>query len=96
MQLTWDERSSDHHAIVSWLEKIFTLSLWETYISAKTPVMICLLTAENLTEVDAIARTARRHEHIPTVTVQIAKHHQYFPGIRQRSLLQTLEKAGLR
>ncbi|MFW9934350.1 MAG: winged helix-turn-helix transcriptional regulator [Candidatus Thorarchaeota archaeon] len=91
MRLTWDERATDHTSIISWLQETFSLSLWETYISVESPIIVCLLIAETLTEVDNISRTTRRHEHIPTVTVQIAKHHRYFPGIREELLEQLLE-----
>ncbi|MFX1510151.1 MAG: winged helix-turn-helix transcriptional regulator [Promethearchaeota archaeon] len=95
MRMTWDERATDHQTIVAWLKETFEPSLWETYISVEAPVIISLLTAENLNEVDTISRTTRRHEHIPRVTVQIAKHHNYFPGIRSAALEQLISKANL-
>jgi ABC-type phosphate/phosphonate transport system permease subunit len=93
MRMTWDERSTDHQAIVSFLEETFAVSLWETYISVEAPIIISLLAAENLGEVDNIARTTRRHKNIPRVTVQISKHHQYFPGLRTQLLEALLAKA---
>ena len=93
MRMTWDERAVDHRAILSWLEETFPVSLWETYISVEAPIIISLLTAESLTELDNIVRKTRRHKHIPTVTVQIAKHHQYFPGLRTQLLQQLLENS---
>lgn len=92
MRMTWDERATDHQTIVSWLTETFDSSLWETYISVEAPVIIALLTAENLNGVDTISRTTRRHEHIPRVTVQISKHHQYFPGIRSATLEELISK----
>ncbi|MFW9985649.1 MAG: winged helix-turn-helix transcriptional regulator [Candidatus Odinarchaeota archaeon] len=96
MWITWNEKETDHNAIRDWLDKTFKLSLWESFISAEAPIMICLLSGEDLTEVDSIARATRRHPHIPTVTVQISKHHRYFPGLSYRILLKTLEEAGVR
>ncbi|MFX1564609.1 MAG: winged helix-turn-helix transcriptional regulator [Promethearchaeota archaeon] len=95
MQMTWDERATDHKTIVSWLTETFGSSLWETYISVEAPVIISLLTAENLNELDRISRTTRRHEHIPRVTVQIAKHHNYYPGLRSATLEKLLSNAEL-
>jgi DNA-binding Lrp family transcriptional regulator len=86
MRMTWDERETNHQAIISWLEEALSFSLWETYISVEAPLIICLLSAENLGEVDNIVRTTRRHRHIPRVTVQIATHHQYFSGLRTQAL----------
>jgi DNA-binding Lrp family transcriptional regulator len=96
MWITWNEKETDHNAIRDWLNKTFSLSLWESFISAEAPIMICLLTGEDLTEVDSIARVTRRHPHIPTVTVQIGKYHKYFPGLSHRILIKILEEAGLR
>jgi len=92
MRMTWDERATDHQAIISWLNETFVASLWETYISVEAPIIISLLVAETLTEVDAIARSTRRHKHIPRVTVQISQHHNYFPGLRREVLLALLKK----
>ncbi len=92
MRISWDEHATDHQAIAAWLNKTFAGSLWETYISVEAPIMISLLTGENLNEVDNIARTTRRHEHIPTVTVQISKHHQYFSGLRTQVLKRLIKE----
>lgn len=86
MRMTWDERVTDHSTILAWLEETFAPNIWETYISVEAPIIISLLAAENLTEVDTIARTTRRHKNIPTVTIQISKHHNYFPGLRSQIL----------
>ncbi len=94
MRISWDERAADHKAIASWLEETFPLSLWETYISVEAPIMISLLVGENLTEVDKIVRTTRQNKHIPTVTVQISKHHNYFPGLRHQALATLIKEAG--
>jgi DNA-binding Lrp family transcriptional regulator len=93
MRMTWDERAANHQEIVSYLRETFAVSLWETYISVEAPIIIALLTGETLAEVDSIARTTRRHKHIPTVTVQISKHHQYFPGLRTRMLQELIDSA---
>ena len=92
MRMTWDERATDHHTILTWLEETFAQNIWETYISVEAPIIISLLSAETLTEVDTIARATRRHKNIPTVTVQISKHHNYFPGLRNQ-ILQNLIKS---
>lgn len=96
MRITWDEKAVDHHALITWLNDKFPLSLWETYISVDSPVLICLFTGENLNEVDFISRTTRRYEPVHTVTVIITKHHNYFPGPRDQSLNSLLKETGLR
>jgi DNA-binding Lrp family transcriptional regulator len=93
MRMTWDERATDHGAILAWLEETFTSNIWETYISVEAPIIISLLTAENLTEVDTIARTTRQQKTIPTVTIQISKHHNYFPGLRSQMLKDLIKSA---
>jgi DNA-binding Lrp family transcriptional regulator len=93
MRMTWDERATDHGAIHSWLEETFAPNIWETYISVEAPIIISLLTAETLTEVDTIARTTRRQKNIPTVTIQISKHHNYFPGLRSQMLTELIKSA---
>ncbi|MFX1301352.1 MAG: winged helix-turn-helix transcriptional regulator, partial [Promethearchaeota archaeon] len=96
MQITWDEKKLDHQTLITWLNNKFPLSLWETYISVDSPVLICLFTGENLNEVDSISRTTRRYEPVQTVTVLIAKHHNYFPGPRDQIMNSLLREAGLR
>jgi DNA-binding Lrp family transcriptional regulator len=93
MRMTWDERATDHGAIQAWLEETFAPNIWETYISVEAPIIISLLTAETLTEVDTIARTTRRQKNIPTVTIQISKHHNYFPGLRSQMLTDLIKSA---
>lgn len=96
MRITWDEKAVDYHTLITWLNEKFPLSLWETYISVDSPVLICLFTGENLNEVDSISRTTRRYKPVQTVTVIIAKHHNYFPGPRDQSMNSLLKETGLR
>lgn len=96
MRITWNEKTVDHQEIRTWLNETFSLSLWDIYISVGTPIIICLFTGENLTEVDQISRITRRHEHIQTVQVLISKHHQYFDGLRNTVLKELLKSEDLR
>jgi DNA-binding Lrp family transcriptional regulator len=96
MRITWDEKAVDDQALIAWLNDKFPLSLWETYISVDSPVLICLFTGENLNEVDLISRATRRYEPVQTVTVIIAKHHNYFPGPRDQIMNSLLKEEGLR
>ncbi len=96
MRITWDEKAVDHQALIAWLNDKFPLAIWETYISVDSPVLICLFTGENLNEVDLISRTTRHYEPVQTVTVIIAKHHNYFPGPRDQIMNSLLKGAGLR
>ena len=92
MRIQWDDQATTHQAISSWLKSIFTVSLWELYVSAEAPILIGLLTGENLTEVDDFAQQTRSHEHIDTVTVQIAKYHNFFSGLRTKKLLEIIKQ----
>ncbi len=96
MRITWDEKAIDHSSIIQLLKDQYPLQLWETYISVDSPTLICLFSAENLNEVDAITRQTRRFESVKTVTVLIAKHHDYFTGLREAMLINLLKEAGLR
>jgi Lrp/AsnC family leucine-responsive transcriptional regulator len=96
MRITWDEKAIDHSSIIKQLNDQYPLQLWETYISVDSPTLICLFSAENLNEVDSISRQTRRFESVKTVTVLIAKYHDYFPGLREAILIELLKEAGLR
>lgn len=96
MRITWDEKGVDHHALINWLNVKFPLTLWETYISVDSPILICLFTGKNLNEVDSITRTTRQYDPVQTVTVIIAKHHKYFPGLRDQVMNSLLKEAGVR
>ena len=93
MRIQWDDQATTHQAISVWLKSQFTISLWELYVSAEAPVLIGLLTGENLTEVDDFAQQTRSHEHIETVTVQISKYHDFFSGLRSNKLEEIIQQA---
>jgi DNA-binding Lrp family transcriptional regulator len=93
MRIYWDEQATNQQTINSWLKETFTVSLWELYISAEEPIIIGLLTGENLTEVDDISQQTRSYKHILTVTVQISKYHNFFSGIRAQMLQKIIEEA---
>ncbi|MFW9830352.1 MAG: winged helix-turn-helix transcriptional regulator [Candidatus Thorarchaeota archaeon] len=94
-RITWNEKAVDHNVIVKWLKETFPLTLWETYISVGTPIIICLITGNNLREVDLTTRSIRRHEHIQTVRVLINKHHKYFTSNRHKAIRELLEREGI-
>lgn len=91
MWVTWDEHATNYQRVASWLSKTFSSSVWDIYPSAEQPIMIILFTGENLTAVDEISQQTRFNEHITKVTVQIAKYHNYFPGLGARYLYQLIE-----
>ncbi|MFX0169591.1 MAG: winged helix-turn-helix transcriptional regulator [Candidatus Hodarchaeota archaeon] len=92
MRITLDERSTDYQTMISWLKETFSNSVWEIYTSVEAPVLIVLLTGETLQEVDTMARTTRRHEHVPSVIIHISKHHNYFPSLRTQALQKLIEE----
>ncbi len=95
IRITWDEKLVDYQRLINWLNEKFPLSLLETYISADSAILICFFAGENLNEVDAISRMTRRYEPVQTVKVLIAKHHKYFPGIRDHVLNSLIKEAEL-
>lgn len=81
-RVLWNESTSEYSELLSWLQENFEFHLWESYISASEPVMFCLLTADDLSRVDSIAREIRRNDSVASVKVMISTHHKYFPGLR--------------
>jgi Lrp/AsnC family leucine-responsive transcriptional regulator len=92
MRIKWNDQATTHQAISSWLKSRYTISLWELYVSAEAPILIGLLTGENLTEVDDFAQQTRSHENIETVTVQISKYHNFFSGLRTKKLQEIIQQ----
>jgi hypothetical protein len=95
IRITWDEKIVDYQRLINWLNEKFPLSLLETYVSVDSAILICFFTGENLNEVDTISRMTRRYEPVQTVKVLIAKHHRYFPGIRDQVINSLITEAEL-
>jgi DNA-binding Lrp family transcriptional regulator len=95
-RIAWDDSKTSHDELLSWLNRSFQLPLWEVFISASEPTFFCLLTAGNLTEVDAITREIRRNPTVKSVRILVSIYHKYFPALGQSKLVELIQEADSR
>ncbi len=89
--LSYDQSSISPTELTSWFRESYPMPLWQIWLSASEPVVICLFAVDTLTELDEITRSIRKHPFINRAKVTISTHHKYFDGPRRRMLLEMIE-----
>jgi DNA-binding Lrp family transcriptional regulator len=95
VKANYDESVITPDQLKEWIETEFSLPIWQIYLSASEPIIICLFAVEHLADLDSICRKIRRQDFIGSTIAMVSTHHKYFAGLRSAKLTEMFKTTGL-
>ena len=94
VRFEWNEDESSLEDVVDWIQKEYSLELWDPTISATEPIIYAEFVVDDLHQAEAIARHIRSRPFVKSTATLVSYSNQKFPYLAELMLVKMIREAG--